>query len=178
MTAAGGRRPPALRPFDADRARQTWLSPVTAARLDRLYREYASRLIALVAHTVHRRRDQVEDSCQYAWAVLARRPDVLDGPSVRGWLVTVAVHQYIADARRTPVPVDVIDRRAGLPLDDAVEAREALRMVAALRPVRRRVFERVLAGLTYQEIAAEQGLTYTNVNRQITKSRAELRAAA
>ena len=178
MTPAGRRRPPAPRPFDAERGRQTRLSPGSAARLDRLYREYASRLITLVAHTVHRRRDQVEDSCQYAWAVLARRPDVLDGPSVRGWLVTVAVHQYVADARRTPDPVNDVDQRAGLPLDVALEAREALRMVAALRPVRRRVFERVLAGLTYQEIAAEQGLTYTNVNRQVTESRAEFRSAA
>jgi RNA polymerase sigma factor (sigma-70 family) len=154
------------------------LSPAAAARMDRLYREYASRHVGLVASMVHRRRHEVEDCCQFAWAVLARRPDVLDGPSVRGWLVAVAVHQYVAEARRAPLSAERLDRHCGPPLEDILDAREALRMVAALRPVRRRVFERQLAGLSYAEIAAEQGLTYTNVNRQITESRAELRAAA
>ena len=44
--------------------------------------------------------------------------------------------------------------------------------------MRRRVFQRHLAGLSYHEIETELGVTYTNVNRQVTESRAELRAAA
>jgi DNA-directed RNA polymerase specialized sigma24 family protein len=44
--------------------------------------------------------------------------------------------------------------------------------------VRRRVFERHLAGLSYHEIEAELGVSYTCVNRQVTESRAELREAA
>lgn len=169
---------PAADPADVRSPRGARLSPTQVSRMDRLYRDYAPRLVTLVAHALHRRRDEVEDSCQFAWTVLAHRPDVLDGCSPRGWLVTVAVHQQLAESRRNPPPTEWTDRRAAAPLDELLEAREALRMVAGLRPVRRRVFERRLAGLTYDEIAAEQGLTYTNVNRQITRSRAELRAAA
>jgi RNA polymerase sigma factor (sigma-70 family) len=152
--------------------------PVAAARLEALYRDFAPALLGIVARSLHRPRAAVEDGCQQAWAVLARRPDVLDGPAPRAWLVTVAVHECIAEARRAPLPVDPLSEPVAPALDDLLEAREALRLVAKLRPVRRRVFERRLAGLSYTEIAAEQGLTYTNVNRQVTESRAELRAAA
>jgi DNA-directed RNA polymerase specialized sigma24 family protein len=110
--------------------------------------------------------------------MLARRPDVFDGPSPRAWLVRVAIHEYMRTARRAPMPVEVVPERPAPPLDSLLEARGALRQVAALRPVRRRVFERHLAGLSYQEIGAELGVTYTNVSRQMRDSRAELRAAA
>jgi RNA polymerase sigma factor (sigma-70 family) len=161
-------------------ARAPRLSPSAdaSARLDALYRDYAPRLMRVVGHILGRRRDEVEDGCQYAWTVLARRPDVLDGPAPRAWLVTVAVRECLAESRRGPLPIEIVDREVAPPLDDVLEARAALRQVAALRPVRRRVFERHLAGLSYAEIVAEQGVTYTSVNRQITESRAELRAAA
>lgn len=177
-TAALGPTDPPLKLTPSRVGRPPRLSAETSRRLDRLYRDYASRHVAAVARALGRRRDEVEDCCQFAWATLARRPDVLDGPSARGWVVAVAVHEYIADARRAPLPTEWLDSQCAPPLDVVLDAREALRMVAALRPVRRRVFERKLAGLSYTEIAAEQGLTYTNVNRQITESRAELRAAA
>jgi RNA polymerase sigma factor (sigma-70 family) len=149
-----------------------------SARLDALYRDYAVRLMGVVGRVLGRPRDEVEDGCQFAWAVLARRPDVLDGPAPRAWLVAVAVRECLAESRRRPLPIETVERGVGPPLDDLLDAREALRLVAALRPVRRRVFERHLAGLTYAEIVPEQRLTYTNVNRQVTESRAELRAAA
>jgi RNA polymerase sigma factor (sigma-70 family) len=154
------------------------LDPAAATRLEALFRDFAPGLLGIVARSLHRPRAAVEDGCQQAWAILARRPDVLDGPAPRAWLVTVAVRECIAEARRAPPPVDPLPERVAPALDDLLEAREALRLVAELRPVRRRVFERRLAGLAYAEIVAEQGLTYTNVNRQITESRAELRAAA
>ena len=153
-------------------------APSASDRLDALYREFAPRLVRIVAGELHRPRAKVEDACQDAWAILARRPDVLDGPAPRAWLVTVAIHECIRAARRDPIAVDVLPEPSAPPLDTLLEARRALRQVAALRPVRRRVFERHLAGLTYAEIEAELGVTYTNVNRQVTESRAELRAAA
>jgi DNA-directed RNA polymerase specialized sigma24 family protein len=160
------------------RTRPMRLSPAASARLDALYRDYASDLVRKVARHVRCRRDEAEDACQFAWAVLARRPDVLDSPTVCAWLKTVAVHECIADRRDAPVPTDTLeDWSVAPPLDDLLEAREALRLVAQLRPVRKRVFERRLAGLSYAEIMAERGVTYTNVNRQVTESLAELRAA-
>jgi RNA polymerase sigma factor (sigma-70 family) len=152
--------------------------PRAQARLDALYRANAPALIGIVAGELRRPRAKVEDACQEAWAILARRPDVLDGPAPRAWLVTVAIRECLRAARRDPIPVEQLPEAVAPALDDLLEARAALRQVAELRPVRRRVFERRLAGLSYREIAAELGVTYTNVNRHITESRAELRAAA
>jgi len=149
------------------------------ARVEALYREYAPELVGTVAGQLGWPRARVEDGCQRAWVILLRRPDVLDGPSPRGWLVTVARHACVRELRDAP-PLLAADppERPAPPLDTLLDARQALRQVAALRPVRRRVFERHLAGLSYREIEAELGVTYTNVNRQVTESRAELRAAA
>ena len=154
-------------------------APSDAERFEALYREFAGRLVATVARELRRPHSSVEDDCQQAWAILARRLDVLDGASPRAWLVTVARHECIREFRDAPALIDDLEDRLVAPaLEDLVEVRAALRQVAALRPVRRRVFERHLAGLSYQEIAAELGVTYTNVNRHVTESRAELRAAA
>ena len=125
-----------------------WPAQSAKLRFDALYREFAPKLIGIVASRLRCPRGQVEDACQEAWAILARRPDVLDGPAPRAWLVTVAIHEYIRAVRRAPKPLEQIPERAGPPLDDLLDARAALRQVARLRPVRRRVFERHLAGLT------------------------------
>jgi RNA polymerase sigma factor (sigma-70 family) len=151
--------------------------PSPAQRLEALYRDFAPTLIRRAAGTLRTPPHAVEDACQIAWARLAGRPDVLDGPSPRGWLLTVALHAYFAEVRDAPLPLTV-DPRTAAPIEDTLEAREALRLVAQLRPVRRRVFERRLAGLSYAEIAAELEITYTNVNRQLVDSRAEFRRAA
>lgn len=155
-------------------------APELAAReqVEMLYREFAAELVNIVAGRLGWPRARVEDGCQRAWAILLRRSDVLDGPSPRGWLVTVARRACLHELRDTPLPLDRAPEPTGPDLDTLLHARAALRQVAALRPVRRRVFERHLAGLTYDEVAAELGVTYTNVNRQVTESRAELRAAA
>jgi RNA polymerase sigma factor (sigma-70 family) len=150
------------------------------ARIDALYRESAREIVARAAAALHRPTRDLEDACQYAWATLVRRPDVLDGPSPQGWLVTVAIHEWLRERRRAPLPADVdrLPAPAGRDPEAALEAGDALARVAALRPVRRRVFARHLAGLSYAEIMAELGLTYTNVSRQIARARAELRRAA
>jgi DNA-directed RNA polymerase specialized sigma24 family protein len=58
------------------------------------------------------------------------------------------------------------------------EPREARRPLADLRWRRRRVLELKLAGFGYREIMERLGVTYTNVNRDLTEARAELRRAA
>jgi RNA polymerase sigma factor (sigma-70 family) len=151
--------------------------PPDSERIEALYLRFASELTRRVAGTLRLPRHAVEDACQLAWLTLVRRPDVLDGPSPKGWLVTVALHAHLAELRGAPIAEAAIDV-VGASLDDVLEARAALRLVAHLRPVRRRVLERRIAGLSYAEIAAELDITYTNVNRQLVESRAELRRAA
>jgi len=118
------------------------------ARLAALYRGYAPQLVGIVASRVGRPRSEVEDPCQEAWAILARRPDVFDGPAPRAWLATVAIHEWLRLRRGAPIALEQVPEPAAPPLEDLLEARAALRSVAELRPVRRRVFQRHLAGLT------------------------------
>jgi DNA-directed RNA polymerase specialized sigma24 family protein len=57
----------------------------------------------------------------------------------------------------------------------AVEAQEALRPWPAFAWRCRRALILRAAGYSYNEIAELLGVTYTNLNRQVTEGRAELR---
>src|SRR3954470_14753985 len=57
-----------------------------------LYLRHHERLVRAVARVVNAPAALVEDACQTAWLVLLRRqPD--RGPTLFGWLRTVAVHE-------------------------------------------------------------------------------------
>jgi RNA polymerase sigma factor (sigma-70 family) len=72
-------------------------------------------------------------------------------------------------AESQPAPLDV---------DGALETRRALEALAALRDRERRYLALKTAGYSYKEIADRCGVTYTNVNKHLTRARARLRAAA
>lgn len=74
---------------------------------------------------------------------------------------------YVSVAELVRAPVDV---------ELAVEAREALRALARLRPKRRRALALKVAGLHYREIQERLGVTYTWVNRHVSEGWAELRS--
>jgi len=73
------------------------------------------------------------------------------------------------------VPLEEI-AKAPVDIDLAVEAGEALRALAGLRWRRKRVLALKAAGYTYEEIAEMLGGPKPNVNRDMTRGRAELRA--
>jgi DNA-directed RNA polymerase specialized sigma24 family protein len=57
-----------------------------------LYLLHHDRLVRAVARVVNAPAALVEDACQAAWLILLRRqPD--RGPTLFGWLRTVAVHE-------------------------------------------------------------------------------------
>ena len=61
--------------------------------------------------------------------------------------------------------------------DEQCEALEALALLAAL-PERKRTFLALkVAGFSYDEIAAELGVSWLTVNRQLVRARAALREA-
>jgi DNA-directed RNA polymerase specialized sigma24 family protein len=63
-------------------------------------------------------------------------------------------------------------------LDDALEAREALRALAALSVRQRTDLSLKIAGYSYEEIRTlTGGRTYTNVNKSLVKARAGIRRA-
>ena len=152
---------------------------------DALYRRYHRELHRAVASVVRAPRELIEDACQTAWTILLRRQP--DRCSVFGWLKVVAIHEAYrlstidwrearlerlreADGDWNEITAD---RRR---LEDAIQALEALRLVASLPDRQRQDFTLKVAGYTYNEIAGlTRGRTYTNVNKSLVKARARIR---
>lgn len=158
-----------------------------------LYTRHHRALRRAVAGRVRMSADLVEEACQQAWLILLRRqPD--RGATLFAWLVTVAIHEgYRLSAidRRdlsldAPAPAAdewvpghqghrIVDRDV---VDESLEARRALRALAALTGRQRQYAVLRVAGLSYREIAAREGVTYTNVNKHLTKASRRLKDAA
>jgi RNA polymerase sigma factor (sigma-70 family) len=153
-----------------------------------LYRTHHTRLLHLIAYDVSARPQVIEDACAFAWAeLLARQPE---RTSIVGWLRVVARREAIRLARhdRTTVSMSTFEieppphraRSTSCPTgspSDRCEALEALAALAGL-PERKRTFLTLkVAGYSYDEIAAQLGVTYTNVNRQLVRARSAVRAA-
>ncbi len=108
-----------------------------------LFARHHAALLRAVRRAVRAPEAVIEDACANAWAILLRRqPD--RGPALFGWLRTVAVHEgyrLSREQRRVSALDDlaavegegweafVADRRT---LDASLEARRALRVLAAL----------------------------------------------
>jgi RNA polymerase sigma factor (sigma-70 family) len=148
-----------------------------------LFERYAERLLRVVRGAIGGRGHVAEDACSFAWLQLLRTQPERD--SIFPWLCVVAINE----ARRIlkgqarfaefeedlakPAPAH-FDRGADLEL--TIEAREALELVAAeLSEQKVRIFSLHVAGLSYDEICAATGYSWTQVNRHIVRSRARLR---
>lgn len=145
-----------------------------------LYREHHRHLVLAVRRHVNLPIDLIEDACQTTWTILLRRqPD--RGPTLFAWLRTVAVHEAYTLSRvhrRDAQPEDEQLARLAAhdPLPDQLEARRALRALASL-PARQQHYATLKAlGFSYEEIRqVAGGVTYTNVNRYLTRARGRLR---
>jgi DNA-directed RNA polymerase specialized sigma24 family protein len=110
-----------------------------------------------------------------------------DRHAIFAWLRVVAVHEAYRlstiERRETRLASRSADHRDGgdlianpHTLDDAVEAREALRALAALPPRQRVDLTLKVAGYSYEEIRAiTVGRTFTNVSKSLAKARARVR---
>ncbi|MDQ3647182.1 MAG: RNA polymerase sigma factor [Actinomycetota bacterium] len=160
-----------------------------------LFERYHARLVASVGWSVSADEGLVEDACAFAWRQLIRcQPERTE--RIYAWLRKVAIREarllHYRELREaaprgsenpeTDEAVEAVDlgelRAARLDCELAVEAREALRALAGLRPRERRYLTLQLAGLSYREIAERCGATYTNVNKHLARGRARLRALA
>ena len=152
---------------------------------DELYRRYHRDLYRAVTGAVRAPKDLIEDACQIAWAILLRvQPDRC---VVFAWLRVVAIHEayrLLAIERRETKhhPVHPRDREqwdvAADPgsLDDAIEALDALRVLASLPQRQREDLALKVAGYSYKEIRARTpGRTMSNVDKSLRKARARAR---
>jgi DNA-directed RNA polymerase specialized sigma24 family protein len=160
-------------------------APPTVGDEDELYRCHHRELHSAVAHIVRAPRELIEDACQTAWAILmSSQPDRY---AIFAWLRAVAVHEAYRlsaidrrDARLERLrPEDgdwhnvTADPRS---LADAIEALEALRVLASLPERQRRDSVLKVAGYSYEEIRAlTPGRTTTNVSKSLVKARARIR---
>lgn len=153
-----------------------------------LFARHHPALLRSVRAVVRAPEALVEDACATAWAILLRRQPER-GDTLFGWLRTVAVHEAyrLSGEQRRTTSVEqlgppggeafdavVADRRT---LDDTVEARRTLRVLAGLPERQRSTLALSVAGFRYAEIQRLRGeVTYTNVNKQLVKARRRIRA--
>jgi RNA polymerase sigma factor (sigma-70 family) len=142
-----------------------------------LYRDHSAALRAAVRYRIYGSDALVEDACSFAWLQLMRhQPD--RGPTLFAWLRTVAVREAYRLYRKE-VHHDVTnlapDQEPAADLDVQLSTRSALRALATMSDHRQRIFLMHLSGLSYTEIASRLGITFTSVNRHITRSRSHLR---
>jgi RNA polymerase sigma factor (sigma-70 family) len=123
--------------------------------------------------------DDADDACQRTAEILLRvRPTGNDDQVLRWLRTTVKREAFAVGAKRTPVSAagEVPEEadRAGSAAD-RVERLERLRLGAEalgrLKPQEVRALLLRAEGLTYKEICAETGWTYTKVNRCVTEGR-------
>jgi DNA-directed RNA polymerase specialized sigma24 family protein len=127
----------------------------------------------------------IEDACQSAWTILLRSSS--RRPTWFPWLRVVAIHEAyrLCEDHFLPHLEDLGHSERwetliadGRTLDDAIEARRALLILAELPPRQRRDLSLKVAGFTYAEIQRMTGgRSYTNVNKYLTKARAQIRLA-
>jgi RNA polymerase sigma factor (sigma-70 family) len=163
-------------------------SQVVRGDEEALYRRHHRDLERTVAHAVRAPREPIEDACQTAWTTLLRSQP--ERPTIFAWLRVVAIHEAYRlsaterrDAHLEHLSGDSGDWDAVIPddrsLDAALEAREALRALAALPARQRDDFALLVAGYSYREIAEiTGGRTRTNVNKALGKARERLRRGA
>ena len=154
---------------------------------DELYRLHHHELHRAVAHAVNAPRELIEDACQAAWLALLRNQP--ERYSIVGWLRTVAIHEaYRLSARdRRDVRLERLGSETGdwqnitadpRSVDDALEAHEALRILASLPARQREDLTLLVAGFSYEEIRhLTGGRTFSNVNKHLAKARARVRLA-
>src|SRR4051794_4691956 len=174
-------------PTDTERPEST---PTTPAELRgdeaELYLRYQRKLVRAVARIVHASDELIEDACQEAWMILVRQQP--ERSAIFAWLRVVAVHEAyrLCRAEQGAAHLEDIDHSDGweaviageTSIDDVIDARQALRLLAELPARQRDDLALLAAGFSYREIAElTGGRTYTNVNKHLAKARARLRLA-
>jgi DNA-directed RNA polymerase specialized sigma24 family protein len=152
---------------------------------DELYRRHHRDLHRAVAHAVNVPRELIEDACQNAWAIMLRAQP--DRPSIFGWLYVVATREAfrLCERERRHMHLEALFPAGSWDaviadassIDDILEAREALEILAGLPDRQRADLTLLVAGFSYVVAELTGGRTYTNVNKHLAKARARVRLA-
>ncbi len=157
----------------------------------KLFSVFHAELQRTVRRAVNTSAANIEDACADAWLALLRY-DPERRPTIRGWLVVVAIREAVRrdrlDRRHLPFIEDLDDHRSGVLAetvtalathDDATfEAHEALENLITLKARHRRAFVLHIAGYSYEEIAELMGVTRTAVDRYLRRARSHVRGTS
>jgi RNA polymerase sigma factor (sigma-70 family) len=163
-----------------DVARRRAVTPRQRGDEAELFERHGQRLVRIVQHTIGVPRHIAEDACAIAWVQLLRTQPERD--AIFAWLRVVATREALrlirAQGRQVPFDEDPTEPEpvhAGTSADLQL-ALEALEHMAELTPQQVRIFSLHVAGLSYDEICAASGYSWTQVNRHMGRARSRLRA--
>lgn len=143
-----------------------------------LFRRHEVALRAAVRHRVNASEAIIEDACSFAWLQLMRSQPRRE--TVFPWLRRVAIREawrLAALAMRELPPVDP-DTDLRHTYDSPPATAEAHLLISAVRtlpPRQQRVLLLLVSGHSYKEIAADQNLSWTSVNKALARARSHLR---
>jgi RNA polymerase sigma factor (sigma-70 family) len=152
-----------------------------AADVGELYGLLAKRLEQIVRMDVRAPDAVVEDACQFAWSRLVDHCHRVHRETAMSWLARTAVREAfkLALYGRRELPLEPESGHAGaasVPAPDViVVARERLAEVSRLPERQQRVLWLCALGLSYREIAGQEGCTVRTVERQLLRARKQLR---
>jgi RNA polymerase sigma factor (sigma-70 family) len=151
-------------------------TPDPARSAEELFRAHNDQLVQMLQRRLGVSQEVAEDAVGLAWLQFLRTQP--DGERLVGWLYTVAKHEAFAllGRARREVPVESTALIATVrELDDSIDARDAVRVIADLKPQQRLVLWLRAEGHSYNSICSLTGRTYTWVNRHISEGRRALR---
>ena len=158
------------------------------ADVTELYGTFSERLQRIVGKRMGTSSAVIEDACQFAWCRLVGHAQRVEQEAALSWLATTASHEAIKLARREQRELSLearLEETGELNIPDLspgphqqLEFRERLDLVRRLPDRQQRLLWLQAIGLSYEEIASEEGLTLRTVERQIHRGRDRLRAAA
>jgi RNA polymerase sigma factor (sigma-70 family) len=140
------------------------------------------RTLLRVARQASLCHDDALDAYQRALEIFVRRVDTVDPATEVAWLKVVVRHEAMAirRSRAESVTGEDLDVDAFVPgsersVDEQIASTERVRRSAealrALKPDEAQALMMKAHGLSYEEIGARNGWTYTKVNRAITEGR-------
>ncbi len=145
-----------------------------------LYGQLARRLESIVRLDVRAPDAVIEDACQFAWSRLLHHRHRVHREAAMSWLARTAVHEAFKLLRRgrRDAPLEAaIEQAAPASPHELVERRERLAGIGDLPERQQRVLWLHALGLSYAEIALQEGCTERTVERQLLRARLRVMAA-
>lgn len=163
------------------------LTPPARGDEAKLYAHHANLLLRIVSRRASAPQTVVEDACAFAWTQLLRYQP--ERERVVAWLVTVATREAwtLAERESRETSIEALGTSEspegayarledlGASLEDQLHARDALRSAASLPERERQALARQVAGLSYEEMAAETGDSKRTVERQLMRAHKRIR---